>query len=61
MFSHEIQTLLEHNNYAIKSDIYFDIIKNSPQIDHVKYAPFGNYFEAWTNDNYYWKFGVLPK
>ena len=61
MFSHEIKTLLERNNYVIKSDIYRDIITSSPQIDHVKYKPSGNYFEAWTTDNHYWKFGVLPK
>ena len=60
MYSHEIQSKLESCSYNINSDDYLEIC-NSSQISRVKYEPYGNYFEIWTRDNYYWKFNVYRK
>jgi len=60
MYSHEIQALLDRNNHTISSDVYRDIVISSRQIDHVKYEPYGEYFQAWTSDGYSWEFRVVP-
>ena len=33
-------------------------IKESPQINHIKFNPYNEDFEMWTSDNYYFKFKV---
>lgn len=58
MYSWEINQFLEHRNYNIDSEDYLKICNSSNQISKIKYEPFGDYFEIWTNDNYYWKFSV---
>lgn len=60
MYSCEIDTLLKSNNYNIDSQTYINICNTSPQLARIKYDPYGNYFEIWTKDNYYWKFTVYP-
>ena len=37
--------------------IYIDVC-SSPQIIRTHYDAFGDYFEIWTDDRYYWKFQV---
>lgn len=61
MYSREIDNILKLNNYNIASDTYINISSTSPQITHVKYDPYSQYFEIWTNDDYYWKFNVYRK
>ena len=61
MYSCEIEEALRKHNYNIDSDTYIIICSTSPQIVRVKYDPYGQYFEIWTNDNYYWKFNVYRK
>lgn len=58
MYNFEIDNILRENNYNIPSHVY-EIILSSPQIDHVKYSPYGDYFEIWTNDGCYWKFKIF--
>lgn len=60
MFSWEIHNKLEKYNYKISSDIYKEIC-NSPQVCKIKYEPFGDYYELYTYDGYYWKFTVTKK
>lgn len=57
MYSYEISNILIENNYNIPSNIY-EMILSSPQIDHVKYDSYGDYFEIWTDDGCYWKFTI---
>lgn len=57
MYSWEISQILGQNNYNVTVNVYNEICKSS-QISRVKYEPFGNYFEIWAKDNYYWKFTV---
>lgn len=61
MYSHEIQQLLELRNYLITNIEYFNIIDTSPQINRVRYNPYCDEFETWTNDNYYFKYKVYLK
>jgi hypothetical protein len=61
MYSHEIEQLLKIRNYLINSEEYLNIMKSSPQIDHVKYSSYTDEFETWTSDNYYWKYKVYIK
>ncbi len=60
MYSNEIQQIFESNNYNINSETYINICSTSPQINEIRYSPFGNYFEIWANDGY-WKFSVYRK
>lgn len=57
MYSCEIDSILKENNYNIPSTTY-EIVLSSPQISHVKYSPYGDEFEIWTNDGWYWKFTI---
>lgn len=61
MYSREIEDILKSKNYNIDSHTYINICSSSPQIIHVKYDPYGQYFEIWTNDDFYWKFNVYRK
>lgn len=60
MYSWEIHAELERNNYIISVEIYNEICK-SPQVQKIKYEPFGDYYELYTNDEYYWKFRVIKE
>ena len=60
MYSHEIKQLLELKTYLLDRKEANKIlnIKDSPQINHVKYNTYDDNFEMWTSDNYYFKFKV---
>lgn len=60
MYSHEIQQLLELKQYLLEQKEANKIldIKESPQINHIKFNPYNEDFEMWTSDNYYFKFKV---
>lgn len=45
MYSEEITQLLKNRNYNIDSKTYVNIIHSSPQINHIVYKPFGDYYE----------------
>lgn len=49
MYTWEIQQQLERNNYYIESELYLEIVK-SPQVNYVKYEPYGNQFHMTTSD-----------
>ena len=59
MFQWEIDKILSENNFAINAETYIQIISTSPQINHIKYQAFGDYFEIWTDDRCEWKFRVF--
>ena len=61
MYSWEIQNKLQKENYILTGEEYIDICKNSPQISRIKYNGFGDSYEMWTTDNYYWKFSLTRK
>ncbi len=58
MYSYEINQTIVSQNYNIDSETYMDICNTSPQISRVKYEPFEDNFNIWTNDNYHWTFKV---
>ena len=61
MYSNEIDQTIKSNNYIIDSNTYVHFCNTSPQISRVKYEPFDNKYDIWTNDNYYWKINVYRK
>ena len=61
MYSYEIDQILKLQNYNIDSDAYSNICYTSPQISRVKYDPFNNDYNIWTNDNYHWTFKIKPR
>lgn len=61
MYSSEIDQTLKSQKYNIESGTYSKICSSSPQITHVKYNPYSNEYEMWSNDNYYWKFTIYRK
>lgn len=60
MYDWEITNILQQNQYKIDSETYLHICSTSPQLNHIKYEPYGNFFEMWSNENY-WKFSVYRK
>ena len=60
MYDWEIQNYLIERNDVLESKEYLHLLKTCPQIKHVKYNAFGNYFEIWTDCNYF-KFTVYCK
>lgn len=63
MYSYEIKQLLELKNYLLDGKEANKIlnVKDSSQINHIKYNQNGNDFEMWTSDDYYFKFKVKRK
>ena len=61
MYSYEIKQIVESNNNYVDSELYCKITSSSPQINHIKYDPYNNEYEIWTNDDYYWKITVYRK
>lgn len=61
MYSSEIDQIIESQYYNIDSETYIDICNTSSQISRVKYDPYNNEYEIWTNDNFYWKINVYRK
>lgn len=61
MYSHEIQEVMERYNYHLPAVEYLNIELTSPQISRVKYEPYGNFFEIWTKDGFYWKFDIQER
>lgn len=61
MYSHEIDRKVKSYNYNIDSETYLDICNTSPQISRLKYNPYENKYEIWTNDEYSWKINVYRK
>ena len=61
MFSWEIDKILNENNFAINAETYIQIISTSPQINHINYQAFDDYFKIWTDDRYEWKFKVITQ
>lgn len=58
MYSFEIDQAIKSRNYIVDSKVYLHICQSSPQISRVKYDPFQNNFDIWTNDKYHWTFRV---
>lgn len=56
MYSWEIEKLIELRNQLISIQEYVEIIKTSPQIDHVLYQD--EHFNLFTTDNYHFKFKI---
>lgn len=61
MYSYEIQNWLESKNYTLTSQEYIKLItdENNIQIDHIKFDPFANKTNIWTNDGYEWSISVV--
>lgn len=56
MYSHEIQQLLEIKNNLLELKEYIEVIRTSPQIDHIKYED--NHFQIDTTDKFHFKFKI---
>lgn len=61
MYSWEIDSIMKQNNYSISANTYINICSTSPQIIRTHYEGFGDYFEIYTEDRFYWKFRVERK
>lgn len=60
MYTWEILQELEKYNWNIESKVYLKILK-SPQINYVKYEPYGNQFHMTTSDGLDVRFTVYCK
>ena len=59
MYDYELQNYLSQRKNLISSKEYLYICNTCPQLNHVKYDPFEDCFEAWSDCNYF-KFKVYP-
>lgn len=59
MYSWEIEEYLKERNYYLTSDeiIYVTNIELHPQLARIRYNNEFDFYEMWTSDNYYFKFG----
>lgn len=57
MYDWELQNYLQEHNYVISHQEYLHICNTSPQIKHIECNHIDNYFEVWTDCNYF-KFQV---
>lgn len=56
MYSWEIEQLIELKNYVITIQDYCEIVRTSPQVDHILYN--NDHFEMFTDDGYGFKFKI---
>ena len=60
VFSSELDHFIKERNYYLTRSDYLKISPDTcPQIDHMKYDPFRDIFEIWTNDGYHWEIKVI--
>lgn len=62
MYSYEIEQYLKERNYYLNSEevMYITNIKLNPQISRITYNCEYNFYEMYTFDGYYFKFGIKP-
>ena len=62
MYSWEIEEYLKERNYYLTSDeiIYVTNMELHPQLTRISYNNEFDFYEMWTSDNYYFKFGCKP-
>lgn len=59
MYSYEIDDMMKRSNYLITRKDYLSLSPTtSPQLARIKYDPFKDSFEIWTDDGYHWEFKV---
>ena len=58
MYTFEITQVMQQYNYDLPSNVYSKILNSTPQIQRVKFNPYGRHFEIWTNDGGFWNFVV---
>ena len=58
MYDYELQNYLNQKNNKLTAEEYLYVCNTCPQLRHIKYNAFGDYFEAWSDDNNYFKFQV---
>lgn len=56
MYSYQIEELIKFKNNLLDIKDYIEIVKTSPQIDHILYNQ--DHFEMYTNDCYKFKFKI---
>lgn len=61
MYSWEITELTQKYKNTLPSDVYINICRTSPQIDHIKYEPYGEQYDMWDKDGNHWNFKVENK
>lgn len=59
MYDYEIMQFLSERNYLLSNKEYVYMCTTSPQLKYIKYNPFEDCFEAWS-DHSYFKFKVHP-
>ena len=59
MYDWEIQNYLSERNYSLSNKEYVYMCTTSPQLNHIKYNPYENCFEAWSDCNHF-RFKVYP-
>lgn len=62
MYSYEIENYLKEKNYYLNSEeiIFITDITVNTQICRISYNQEFNFYQIWTKDGYYFKFGCKP-
>lgn len=58
MYDWELKNYLNQKNNRLTAEEYLHICNTCPQLRRIKYDTFNDYFEAWSDDNNYFRFQV---
>lgn len=58
MYNWEIKDFLNKSNYFISYSMFLDIVRSSPQIDHIKYDPWKDCINMWDKDGNSFEFKI---
>lgn len=61
MYDWELAEFLRKRDGIISVNEYLHICNTCPQINHIKYDPFENMFNAWTDDGNYYAFRIYKE
>ena len=57
----ELGQYLDNKGYSLTTGEYLHICYACPQINHIKFDAYSDYFEVWTDDGGCFKFKVFNK
>lgn len=58
MYDWELHNYLRERNYDLNHNEYLYVCNDCPQLIYIKYNPYEDCFESWSNNNEYFRFKV---
>lgn len=58
MYDWELERYIAEHNGVLNHIEYSDMCNTSPQLNHIKYDPYNDCFEVWSDQGNYFRFKV---